>query len=85
MIISCRYLHAETLLFRLCEQISRMSGATVATRGRYLSEDELTRAEPGYVERLISTAVVTVNLKYISFFVAFNIHDLHSKYNQIVI
>jgi len=37
------------LSFCLYEQISCMSGATVATRGRYLSQDELSRAEPGYV------------------------------------
>lgn len=30
-------------------QISRLSGATVTTRGRYMSEDELVSAEPGCV------------------------------------
>jgi len=37
------------LLTCVCEQIAHISGATVATRGRYLPDDELNWAEPGYV------------------------------------
>jgi len=39
---------AVVVSFSVWKQITRISGATVATRGRYLTEDELSRAEPGY-------------------------------------
>jgi len=42
------------LFYFVLVQITRISGAMVATRGRYLPEDELTRAEPGYIADILA-------------------------------
>jgi len=47
---SCKFvflsLGADSVL--LTVQIAQISGASVTTRGRYMTEDELSREEPGY-------------------------------------
>ena len=36
------------MFYLLYIQIAQISGASVTTRGRYMTEDELSREEPGY-------------------------------------